>query len=50
MDEYYDDDYSLTGDEALDYIIYEDMTEGHNGNGCLALMLLLITIFGVTIT
>jgi hypothetical protein len=47
-DDYYDD-YSLTGDEALDYLIYQDITDGHDGTGCLTLLLILVSLIGVTI-
>ena len=49
MDEYYDEDYSITGDEVLDYMIYEDITEEHHGGGCFTTILIIIALTGVTL-
>lgn len=45
LDDY--EDGSLTGEESLDYLIYEDMIDGEQGNGCFAVVLFLVFLGGL---
>ena len=43
------DDESLTGDETLDYLIYDEIVNGEQGNGCFAVILFLVFLGGLFI-
>jgi hypothetical protein len=40
------EDGSLTGDEALDYLVYDEIVNGDEGNGCLTVILFIFILGG----
>ena len=43
------DDGSLTGDDTLDYLVYDDILNDEQGNGCFSVILFLVFLGGILI-
>ena len=43
------DDGSLTGDDTLDYLIYDEIVNDEQGNGCFAVILFFVFLGGFII-
>ena len=46
--DYFEDyeDGSLTGDETLDYLVYDEIVNGDEGNGCFTVILFILILGG----